>query len=324
MHLTSIRDGVLVLFVLFAGSSAIAGDFTYKGQLDSSVTWDQHGATFGSAPLNIRHEAHPNFVTDVNIESWSSSGGSPQLHNDVQMSFSMGSWFSAKALAYSSVVVSDSITVNSASVLSGTMEITWGIEGRLHRNMISASGGTVKRALWARGELYANVGAAGPLEVLFSETLEHGVIPNNFNGYSDFLDVDSDIPYGFVGGTNYPENKNFNYSVTEQTIRFAFLPNQPNFMQVGLDSVTNAAFRNWDMGEFNAELDASFGNTATMLGVRVFDQNGALVPTSEYSISSSSGYDYPALLPEPASLSLIGLTGLALLRRRNTHCNSNV
>ena len=74
------------------------------------------------------------------------------------------------------------------------------------------------------------------------------------------------------------------------------------------------------LGRFSTQAVASFGDTATLTEILVFDADGNLIP--DVTITSASGTIYPltvgggVALPEPATLLLVTAGAVALLGSR--------
>jgi len=76
---------------------------------------------------------------------------------------------------------------------------------------------------------------------------------------------------------------------------------------INLASTPRAAHADWD---------ADFSHTLMWGGITSVTDTLTGLPIENYTLTSESGIDYTVAMPEPASLSLLALAGLALPRRR--------
>lgn len=117
------------------------------------------------------------------------------------------------------------------------------------------------------------------------------------NGVTEYFDVEAD-ENGFVSQT----------FVTQK-----YTPNA-NSQIVHTTSLTSGVVaRLYDMNEggvFSAESD--FDSTVTMTGMAVYDASGNIV--SGWTVDSLSGTTYP--VPEPATMSILGVAALAAIRNK--------
>ena len=98
---------------------------------------------------------------------------------------------------------------------------------------------------------------------------------------------------------------------------FSVGPGEDLSLAIQLESALSFAAENVDGGLFDYFGTADVSNTATILGVAVFDPD--MSPMPDATVFFQRGLAYP-IVPEPSSLLLLGaglLTGLRLARRRS-------
>ena len=333
------------------GHVPFGGASQWEARGESVTMFGTEGWTLGGITTGTSKEKS---VQDGNATVWvdnvavTQTSGTAKLSAEASVNaVHLGSG-RVSARGWSTAIINDIVFVQPAggSFNFGKIDFEWTIDGELQFLMESESGMPLNMPHGVKWAHYAKAQTFVTYTDPFTGVIEHS--DETIGQISMLRSGASPMTADQQGGLDYLRNSfESDPQTVNATIQLGSVPHWEDYQQysqssgytnlvngpwgfpipvmLGLATFYNVIWEVEDFGSLTAGINAKFGQTATLTGVRLYNSDGSPY-TGQWTLVSQNGIDYPEMapVPEPSSLALAAagglLAGWRTLRRRRAAC----